>query len=145
MCLIKYDFSSGQKLYITLMFIIIINNLPLAKCTSTKNPRLLALSSKIEFNWIEFICHIIITYSHTKLWKYIVARWPQKKSRIKSPHYSWFHETLATPVARLVGNEIIKLIGKRPTKFESFASNYRNSLWNSEPSSQIANDFDGKF
>jgi hypothetical protein len=46
-------------------------------------------------------------------------------------------------------HEIIKLIGNRPIKFESFASNYRNSLWNSKPSSQassqIANDFDGKF
>jgi hypothetical protein len=35
----------------------------------------------------------------------------------------------------------------RPIKFGSFASNYRNSLWNSEPSlqasSQIANDFGG--
>jgi hypothetical protein len=41
------------------------------------------------------------------------------------------------------------LIGNRPIKFESFASNYRNSLWNSKPSSQassqIANDFYGKF
>jgi hypothetical protein len=44
-------------------------------------------------------------------------------------------------------HEIIKLIGNRPIKFRSFASNYQNSLWNSEPSSQasslIANDFDG--
>jgi hypothetical protein len=46
-------------------------------------------------------------------------------------------------------HEIIKLIGNLPIKFGSFASNYRNSLWNSEPSSQassqIANDFGGKF
>jgi hypothetical protein len=46
-------------------------------------------------------------------------------------------------------HKIIKLIGNQPIKFGSFASNYRNSLWNSEPSSQaslqIANDFDGKF
>jgi hypothetical protein len=42
-------------------------------------------------------------------------------------------------------HEVIKLIGNRPIKFGSFASNYRNLWWNSEPRSQIANDFGDKF
>jgi hypothetical protein len=69
-------------------------------------------------------------------------------------NYSWFHETLATPVARLVGN--LGTINTRSSSWlETGQSNSKVShqiieiryeiLNQVRTSSQIANDFDGKF